>query len=113
MTKKRISIHNCNVAGFADELEFTGLEVSDVQTKRVSRIIPVNLLLRGLFYLIRLIVPDNSNMAEWTRGWGCEWRVMIESKVFGPFASRPEAISFEKEEIHRMGTIQIAVNTDA
>ena len=60
MAKKRISIKNGVVCGFADEVTFNGLSVSNIQKQRVSRIVPVNFTLQVLFYVIRAIWSDTS-----------------------------------------------------
>ena len=66
--------------------------------RRASHVEPVNLILRIMFYAIRLFGEDG-RMGNWTRGWSCRWRVNL-SPIGGivipvDFASRNSAISFE------------------
>jgi len=88
------------IKGFSDEVpQFITAKL--IEKKRVSRIVPQNIFLRGIFLLIRSAVPDNSKIAEWTRKWKCKWLVVIEKKQYGPFKNRTKAIQFEKELIRK------------
>ncbi len=88
------------IKGFSDEVpQFITAKL--IEKKRVSRIVPQNTILRGIFLLIRTLVPDNSEIAEWTRKWKCSWIVVIGRKKYGPFKNRTKAIQFEKELIRR------------
>lgn len=99
MSKKRIVIKNGEVCGFADEVSFKGLEVQEYSKTRVSRIVPTSGILMIAFYVIRGLCSDESKIAAWTRVWRCQWKVLIDGKSYGPFSSRADAISFEKDEI--------------
>ena len=103
---KRIIIKNGTVAGFADELNLTGLEVQFYTKTRVSHIVPENCVKRFFFQLLRSCVSDTSWVAGWTRNWSGPWVVLIAKKYFGPFDDRATAICFEKEEIARMGVLK-------
>lgn len=105
MTKRRIVIKGGEICGFHDEVSFEGLELESHSQERVSRIVPINLLLRGAFYLIRGLCSDQSKLAAWTRGWGCQWQVVIDGEVDGPFSDRAKAIEFEKEKIYNQGKL--------
>lgn len=102
-TKKKvarvINIKNNIISGFADEVDFQGLDLLKFDKIRVSKILPVNNFKRILFVLIRIFVNDNSKFAAWTRKWSCPWNVVIGSVSYGPFQSRVEAITFEKNFI--------------
>ncbi len=103
--KKRIVISGGVVSGFSDEVSFDGLEVEQFEKKRVSHVVPGNLILRALFLSLRAIVRDESTAASWTRAWGCNWIVHIDEEKYGPFVDRDEAISFEKEKIYQQGRL--------
>lgn len=105
MRKKRITIKNGEVLGFADEVSFKGLDVQQYSKKRVSRIVPTNGLLMIAFYIIRALWSNESKIAAWTRTWPCQWKVLIDGKDYGPFSSRIDAIAFEKEEIYKQGKL--------
>lgn len=107
--RKRIVIKGNQVSGFADEVSFDGLDLDQVEQRRVSRIVPIRLLLRAAFYLLRALVPDDSRLAAWTRRWRCQWQVVIDGETFGPYTSRDDAIAFEKQEIYRQGTVHRAL----
>lgn len=105
MTKKRIVISRGQVSGFADDISFDGLEVSEYRKTRVSRVVPTEAVARLLFDTVRACCSDQSSMAAWTRGWKCQWRVVIDGECYGPFADRPAAIAFEKELIYQQGKL--------
>ncbi|WP_029523588.1 hypothetical protein [Persephonella sp. KM09-Lau-8] len=73
------------------------LSVKNKKVKRVSKIVPQNLLLRVAFVLIRSLVPDNSKIADWTRTWKCNWIVVLNGKKYGNFKNRKKAIEFERK----------------
>jgi len=64
---------------------------------RASVIEPVSLPLRLAFRLIRLLVRDDSRLANWTRSWECLWRVRIIGGpvLDGQFAPRRAALEAE------------------
>lgn len=103
MSKKRIIIKNGVVCGFADEISFKGLEVQKHCKIRVSRIVPTSFFLMIAFYAVRGICSDESRLAAWTRVWRCQWKVLIDGNSYGPFESREDAITFEKDEIYKQG----------
>jgi hypothetical protein len=75
-------------------------------TRRVTRVEPVNLLLRGIFLIIRKNVPDTHRLAAWTRTWNCRWqaRIFDGPTLRGPdgrgFAVRQDAIKAETEYLN-------------
>ncbi len=75
---------------------FNEEDFSTTNKKRFSYIYPKNILLRAIFKFIRKIFSDESKLANWTRSWKCEWIVLINKKVYGPFKTRKKAIEFEK-----------------
>lgn len=103
--KRRIVISGGTVTGFADEVNFSGLVVTDYDKQRVSRVLPVGRWQRACFMLIRGLVPDDSRAASWTRRWTCKWVVLIDKRTHGPFDSRAAAILFEKDFIYRQGKL--------
>lgn len=71
-------------------------ELGAITKRRASHVVPVRLLPRILFKLIRRCVADESRAAEWTRGWNCDWRAeIIGGPVLGPFSGRDAAIAAE------------------
>ncbi|AKJ36878.1 hypothetical protein U876_23830 [Aeromonas hydrophila NJ-35] len=105
MSKKRIVIKGGEVCGFVDEVSFRGLDVQVFSQQRVSRIVPTSWLLMSAFLVIRKLCSDDSKLAAWTRRWGCEWKVLIDGKTYGPFQSRSAAILFEKDKIYQQGKL--------
>jgi hypothetical protein len=106
MSKRRITIKGGEVCGFADEVSFDGLEVLDYSKMRVSRVVPKSFLPRCAFFIIRAVVPEQSWVANWTRGWSVPWIVVIDGILYGPFGDRSEAIKFEKEKIYEQGKLR-------
>lgn len=43
--------------------------------RRASHVVPVNLLLRGLFHTLRKVFGEKGTVAGFTRLWPCKWRV--------------------------------------
>ena len=72
-------------------------DLGESTRRRISRVEPKNPLARLAFYTIRRIASDGSAPSNWTRTWGCIWRVrMLKSGViFGEFTDRMEAIEAE------------------
>ena len=58
-------------------------EMGEVVTKRASHVEPATFWLRVAFHILRTVVNDKSRIAEWTRGWSCDWRVNT-APVGGP-----------------------------
>lgn len=108
--KRRIVIKDGVVCGFADEVSFDGLVLQEYSKKRVSRIVPTNPFMRVAFEQLRARCPDESAIAEWTRGWRCQWKVLIDDETFGPFDSRLDAILFEKDKIYQQGKLTPSSN---
>lgn len=100
---KRLLIQNGIVTGFSDEIAVQGLSINTVSKVRVSHILPCSFFARILFILIRSVVSDESALASWTRLWRCKWLVKIDGVNYGSFASRVDAITFEKNKIYEMG----------
>ncbi len=86
---------NGRIEMFKDDFMELEAELKNIEVKRVSYIVPKNIILRGLFHLIRMLVPDNSAIAEWTRQWKCEWIVIFNHS----FRNRKEAIEFERRAL--------------
>jgi hypothetical protein len=105
MSKRRITIRAGEVCGFADEVSFEGLKVSEFKKKRVSTVLPLPVLKRAYFCFLRALVNDNSALAGWTRTWKCKWVVCIDGSKYGPFTDRAEAIRFEKDKIYEQGKL--------
>jgi len=107
MNKRRIVIKHGEVCGFADELSFDSknMTLTEYEKVRVSRIVPLNIALKMAFIALRLITPDNSKIAAWTRLWKCQWNVLIDDQKYGPFNKRVNAIAFEKEKIYQQGKL--------
>lgn len=105
--KKRIVIKNGEICGFADEVNFSGLNVKSLIKQRVSRIVPKNPFLKIAFYVIRFLAADTSRIAAWTRKWPCQWLVLIDLNTYGPFSNRQDAITFEKDIIYTQGKLTI------
>ena len=100
---RRIVIKHGCAAGFADEMS---LPLVNAQTRRVSTIVPQNVLLRCTFAVLRSLVADSSRVAAWTRTWRCVWLVRIARATYGPFRNRSEAIKFEKGLIQGSGVME-------
>lgn len=98
--RQRLVIRKGYVTGFADEVL---LPMTDVVRRRVSHVVPSHPVLRACFQILRAIVPERGRIAEWTRSWRCDWRVLIGRESFGPFVDRAEAIRFEKAHIAASG----------
>jgi hypothetical protein len=47
------------------------------EIRRASHVEPYEFLPRLAFSVIRMLVSDDSKIAEWTRTWGCRWRVNL------------------------------------
>ncbi|MGI9292942.1 MAG: hypothetical protein ACR2PS_03085 [Pseudomonadales bacterium] len=104
MTKLRIVIHEGMVGAFADEIIPT---ISIQDTRRVSRILPVNWWIYIAFRVLRRCVIDDSLVAAWTRTWRCRWYVEILGKRHTTvFTTRAAAIDYEKQCIRESTVIQ-------
>jgi hypothetical protein len=72
--------------------------IGSVKTQRGSHVEPKYWPLRIAFHVIRLLVKDDSRVAQWTREWWCMWRVNlapVNGPVVGYWRDRMEAIAFE------------------
>jgi len=95
---KKFVISQGTITGFIDEVQIPGVELSDMESNRVSKIYPANPFLRFLFKVIRNSVENNSPIANWTRKWSVLWSVStLEKELIGKFKNREEAISYEKK----------------
>lgn len=80
--------------------ELSRVFLDDTSTvKRASNVEPVNVLLRGAFYMLRFAFGEYGTVGEFTRVWPCAWRVNL-SPVDGPilpelYSNRGEAIEAE------------------
>jgi hypothetical protein len=74
------------------------------EPRRASHVEPVSLSLRKLFRWLREAFGEDGRVGNWTRTWTCLWLVdmrPINGDVWGPFASRAEAIEFEVQWLNR------------
>jgi len=84
-------------------VEWIGLDSSRVMDRlgtavhrRASHVEPVRWWRRVTFRIVRAIVSDVSRMADWTRGWHCDWQAnIIGGPILGPFSDRGNAIKAE------------------
>jgi hypothetical protein len=89
-----------NVTFLVSELSRVFLD--DTSTvRRASHVEPVNVLLRGAFYLLRFAFGEYGKVSAFTRVWCCKWRVNL-SPVNGPvlpvfYSNRGYAITAEIE----------------
>lgn len=70
----------------------------DTRIERASHILPVGQPRQMLFRLLRWLFGDTGKWSGWTRRWRGPWIVdfsPIDAPVFGPFATREEAVQFE------------------
>ena len=58
------------------------LRFDEMQMRRLLQDAGINVALRIAFYVLRWF-GDKTHVADWTRGWGCLWRVNA-SPVGGP-----------------------------
>jgi hypothetical protein len=73
-----------------------GLLDATSTVKRASRVEPVSMVLRGLFYALRVVFGEYGRTGDWTRTWGCEWRVNL-TPVNGPIL--PETYTIRQKAI--------------
>jgi len=72
-----------------------------VTRKRASHVVPVNVVLRGFFKLLRWATGETGRISDWTRTWRCSrlgWQSDLSPSggpTLGPFISRDEAIVAE------------------
>ncbi|NWC84306.1 hypothetical protein HX798_29100 [Pseudomonas putida] len=104
---RRIVVKDGVVCGFHDEINFEGLTLESYEKKRVSKIIPDNFFLRGLFYILRIGFGEVGVVSDWTRSWRCTWLLVIDADSKGRFHDRQEAIRFEKELIFQQGKLSV------
>lgn len=86
--------------------------------RRASHIEPVFRPWRWAFRTLRYLFGDYGRTAKFTRHWRCRWSVDlrpsngplldIDPRTFKPFASRADAIDFEKFWLaeHHLGRLQ-------
>lgn len=74
------------------------LECGKSETRRASWIVPTRLSLRVAFFLLRSMFGDRGRVAEFTRGWRCDWTVDLRlsgGPVVTGFSSRESAVEYE------------------
>jgi len=76
-----------------------GLLDATSTVKRASNVEPVSIALRGIFYALRAIFGEYGRVSDFTRIWGCSWRVNLHP-VNGPilpgvYRDRQKAIDAE------------------
>ncbi len=80
------------------------LNLTDSPSYRASHVIPVNLVLRLAFNVMRALVSDDSRVAAWSRTWGCMWKVDMSPVGAGIlpvyFSNRLAAIDAEVEALN-------------
>src|SRR6266481_3239839 len=59
------------------------LELGEVVQRRASHVEPASRDQRVFFHLLRFFFGEKGRIADWTRNWGCLWRVNT-SPVGGP-----------------------------
>lgn len=102
MPEHVINIRDDGSIVFLDQPELESLkDLGSVLTMRASHVEPVNLVLRGLFHLLRHMFTDKGWMASFTRLWPCLWRINL-APINGPILSntyrnRQRAIDKEVE----------------
>lgn len=76
------------------------VSIGKVTSKRASRIVPVNLVKRIAFKVIRLCVSDTSRVAAWTRTWSGGWicTILSSGETFCN-SSRSKCIEWEIERL--------------
>ena len=106
------SISGLDTPEFRQIVEPLGVKVEAKQ--RASHIVPVNLPLRMIFWVIRSVVSDESWIAAFTRKWSCLWRVDLRKsggEIHAPFKTRDEAVEFEHSWVEaRLGAIVPKLN---
>lgn len=87
-------------------LDDLGLEVEEVQRRRVSLILPVNPFLRALFILLRRTFGETGSVADWTRTWTCQWRVTSQLlPVEFQHTDRGVCERWERDELEKRETV--------
>ena len=73
---------------------------------RASHVYPDNWVLRLVFRVVRALVSDDSQTAQWTRNWNCLWLVDTSPLgggiLEGRWRNRNEAIDAEVEAINQI-----------
>lgn len=81
-------------------------QLGPTKTRRASRVVPQNVILRVLFRLLRSCVSDDSRCAGWTRRWRCRWLADLGisgGPVLGPYPRREQALAAEVDWLHTHG----------
>ena len=80
------------------------LILPDSTVKRASNIIPANVLLRTIWYALRMF-GDDTLAARYTRTWECKWVIDFSPIGYGilpvEWDSRQAAIDFEVDYLER------------
>lgn len=78
------------------------LVTGEATKRRASHVLPVGRIRRAAFILLRWCFGETGAVADWTRGWNCQWRVQIvDGPTAGPFDERQAAIDWEVDYIGR------------
>jgi len=73
-------------------------ELGQVESRRASRILPVNIFKRCAFIMLRKVFGDRGRVATFTRSWSGPWQVrVIGSPRQFTAPSRRLAIAWEQE----------------
>ncbi len=86
-------------------------ELGTVETKRASYVEPAGRYERWLFTIIRAVVPDDSRLAEWTRGWDVSWRIDTHP-VGGPLLRWKYLLPEGSESIATFSNRQAAIDAE-
>ena len=82
--------------------------IEGTTVRRGSHVEPVNVLLRGLFHLLRMALGDKGRMSDFTRSWSCLWRVNMKPVDGGIlpvyYYNRQAAIEVEVEALNKIFT---------
>lgn len=74
--KRIITLSNNGTVEWFDECPIM-LDCDVIHTRRASHIVPLNMIKRAAFRLLRLVFGDRSAAASWTRSWRGPWLVRI------------------------------------
>ena len=71
---------------------------------RAGHVYPSSFVLECGFRALRKLFSDSGRIAEWTRGWDCDWKVVLMdgTRLRGMFETRRDAIRAEVAYIERV-----------
>lgn len=73
------------------------------QQRRASHILPVNLVKRAAFVLLRLVFGERGKVAAWTRNWVGPWVcVILATGQTKTYQSRRALLDWEREVLEAM-----------